>query len=218
MYIPTLGLHPRNSYPDSGQTKANSWDSGSYPLLHLYIWLLPQILLTLDSCPIKHDKKKTELNIDVCRWWLCVNSEWFLSYKNAQNCMWTWPWNQVSWMLCFPSCDLGKYMGISTCLTQSFLLMPGLCSIGSLGRNGREEHVSCVFVDEAILTNTRYGLRIKTWMVRFFQSHIYVMDSIPGLDPPLIASSGYPSLPHSLMVARLKNMFCEGPFLCFLHS
>lgn len=39
-------------------------------------------------------------------------------------------------------------------------------SIGSLGDNGSEAHVSDIIVNGATLSGTTNGLRIKTWQVR----------------------------------------------------
>lgn len=40
------------------------------------------------------------------------------------------------------------------------------CSIGSLGEDGSENHVSDILVKNVMLTGTTNGVRIKTWQVR----------------------------------------------------
>lgn len=40
-------------------------------------------------------------------------------------------------------------------------------SIGSLGKNNSEDQVSNILVDQAIISNTTNGVRIKSWQVKY---------------------------------------------------
>lgn len=69
--------------------------------------------------------------------------------------MWTGSWNQV--------CTYET--GVFERVELSFHTVNDPCSIGSLGKDGATDIVSNIKVNNATITGTENGARIKSWQV-----------------------------------------------------